>query len=53
MGSLISDEYAANQLVTLLEAPSIKQGLADSQAAWRRVVIKATEAYEPQLLEAA
>ena len=40
----ISDEYAANQLVTLLEAPSIKQGLADSQAAWRRVVIKATEA---------
>ena len=43
----ISNEYAAHNLVTLLEAPSIKQGLADSQDAWRRVVCRATEAGVP------
>ncbi len=37
----ISNEYAANNLVTLLEAPSIKAGLASSQDAWRRVVVQA------------
>ncbi|MBK8460224.1 MAG: NADP-dependent phosphogluconate dehydrogenase [Micropruina sp.] len=40
----ISSEYAAGNLVTLLEAPSIKAELANCQAAWRRVVVKATEA---------
>jgi 6-phosphogluconate dehydrogenase len=40
----ISNEYAAGNLVTLLEAPSIKAELANCQAAWRRVVIRATEA---------
>jgi len=37
----ISNEYAANNLVTLLEAPSIKTELAKSQDAWRRVVTAA------------
>ena len=43
----IADEYAANDLVTLLEAPSIKAGLADSQDAWRRIVVRATESGVP------
>ena len=43
----ISNEYAANQLETLLEAPSIAQGLSDSNPAWRRVVVKASEAGVP------
>ena len=38
----ISDEYAANQLATLLVAPSISSGLAERQGAWRRVVALAT-----------
>jgi 6-phosphogluconate dehydrogenase len=38
----ISEEYAAGQLPTLLVAPSIQQGLADRQEAWRRVVAAAT-----------
>jgi 6-phosphogluconate dehydrogenase len=37
----ISNEYAANNLVTLLEAPTIKSELAKSQDAWRRVVTHA------------
>src|SRR5665811_2523208 len=37
----ISNEYAANNLVTLLEAPSLKTELAKSQDAWRRVVTAA------------
>ncbi|WP_082043715.1 NADP-dependent phosphogluconate dehydrogenase [Mobilicoccus massiliensis] len=40
----IRDEYAANDLVTLLEAPSIKQGLAASQDGWRRTVCRAVAA---------
>ena len=43
----ISNEYAAGNLETLLEAPSIAQGLADSNPSWRRVVVKATEAGVP------
>ena len=43
----ISNEYAAGNLETLLEAPSIAQGLADSNPSWRRVVVKATEAGIP------
>ncbi|MGA4508410.1 NADP-dependent phosphogluconate dehydrogenase [Propionibacteriaceae bacterium G1746] len=43
----IANEYAAANLVTLLEAPSIKAGLADSQDAWRRVVARATQAGVP------
>ena len=43
----ISNEYAAGNLETLLEAPSISQGLADANPAWRRVVAKATEAGVP------
>jgi len=38
----ISDEYAAGRLATLLVAPSIQQGLASRQDAWRRVVSLAT-----------
>ncbi|MGC5583993.1 NADP-dependent phosphogluconate dehydrogenase [Ornithinimicrobium sp. W1679] len=34
----IRGEYAAQDLTTLLEAPSIRDGLAESQDAWRRVV---------------
>lgn len=40
----ISNEYAAHNLETLLEAPSIKAGLAASGPSWRRVVARATEA---------
>ncbi|GAB2469351.1 NADP-dependent phosphogluconate dehydrogenase [Luteococcus sediminum] len=43
----ISNEYAANNLVTLLEAPSIKAGLADAQDAWRRVIGTAIAAGVP------
>ncbi|WP_040161374.1 NADP-dependent phosphogluconate dehydrogenase [Nigerium massiliense] len=43
----ISNEYAANNLVTLLEAPSIKAELAACQDSWRRVVARATEAGVP------
>ena len=43
----ISNEYAAGNLETLLEAPSIAAGLADSNPSWRRVVVKATEAGVP------
>ncbi len=43
----ISNEYAANDLETLLEAPSIKAGLAESNPSWRRVVVAATEAGVP------
>ncbi|WP_301484254.1 NADP-dependent phosphogluconate dehydrogenase [Intrasporangium sp.] len=43
----ISDEYAAHRLATLLVAPSIKQGLAERQDAWRRVVAQATAAGVP------
>ena len=43
----ISNEYAANHLTTLLEAPSIKQGLADAQDAWRSVIVEATRAGVP------
>ena len=40
----ISNEYAANNLVTLLEAPSIKAELARCQDSWRTVVVAATQA---------
>lgn len=43
----ISSEYAAGNLETLLEAPSIAQGLADANDAWRSVVIEATKAGVP------
>lgn len=43
----ISDEYAANNLVTLLEAPSIKAELGKNQDAWRRVVSTAVSAGVP------
>jgi len=43
----ISNEYAANNLVTLLEAPSIKAELARGQQAWRRVVATAVTAGVP------
>ncbi len=43
----ISDEYAAGNLETLLEAPSIKAELAKSQDSWRRVVVKAVEGGVP------
>nr|WP_259809468.1 NADP-dependent phosphogluconate dehydrogenase [Aestuariimicrobium sp. p3-SID1156] len=43
----ISNEYAANNLVTLLEAPTIRDGLAKSQGSWRRVVARASEAGVP------
>ncbi len=43
----ISNEYAANNLVTLLEAPSIKAELAKGQDAWRRVVSTAVTAGVP------
>jgi 6-phosphogluconate dehydrogenase len=45
--SQISDEYAAGGLATLLVAPSIVKGLAERQAAWRRVVGLATSAGVP------
>ncbi|MFV0406959.1 MAG: NADP-dependent phosphogluconate dehydrogenase [Propioniciclava sp.] len=40
----ISNEYAAGDLTTLLEAPSIRAELAENNPAWRRVVARATEA---------
>ncbi|MFT3968863.1 MAG: NADP-dependent phosphogluconate dehydrogenase [Micropruina sp.] len=43
----ISNEYAAGNLETLLEAPSISAELASSNGAWRRVVARATEAGVP------
>ncbi|MFK5634818.1 MULTISPECIES: NADP-dependent phosphogluconate dehydrogenase [unclassified Ornithinimicrobium] len=43
----IRGEYAANDLVTLLEAPSIRDGLATTQASWRRVVGAAAQAGVP------
>ena len=43
----IRSEYAANQLVTLLEAPSVAVGLADAQDAWREVVAVAVKAGVP------
>ena len=43
----ISDEYAAGNLVTLLEAPSIKAELAACQTAWRGVVAAAVQAGVP------
>ncbi len=43
----IAGEYAAGQLVTLLEAPSIKAELARCQVAWRSVVARAVEAGVP------
>ena len=43
----IRSEYAANQLVTLLEAPSVAAGLADAQDAWREVVAVAVKAGVP------
>ena len=43
----ISNEYAANNLETLLEAPSIKAELAAGNPAWRRVVATATSAGVP------
>lgn len=43
----ISNEYAAGNLITLLEAPSIKAELANGQDAWRRVVAQAVVAGVP------
>ncbi|MDR2931397.1 MAG: NADP-dependent phosphogluconate dehydrogenase [Propionibacteriaceae bacterium] len=43
----IANEYAANNLVTLLEAPSIREGLAKAQTAWRAVIAEATQAGVP------
>jgi 6-phosphogluconate dehydrogenase len=43
----IRSEYAAGDLVTLLEAPSIKSELARCQDAWRRVVCRAVTAGVP------
>ncbi len=43
----ISNEYAANNLETLLEAPSISKELGNSNPAWRRVVARAAEAGIP------
>lgn len=43
----ISNEYAANNLVTLLEAPSIKTELANRQQAWRQVVTAAVRSGVP------
>ena len=43
----ISNEYAAGNLETLLEAPSISAELGSSNGAWRRVVARATEAGVP------
>ena len=43
----IANEYAAGQLVTLLEAPTIAQELARSQTAWRSVVAQAVTAGVP------
>ena len=43
----IANEYAANNLVTLLEAPSIAEELGKSQDSWRRVVASAASAGVP------
>ncbi len=43
----IRSEYAAHQLTTLLEAPSVKAELATCQDAWRRVVARAVTAGVP------
>ena len=43
----IRSEYAAGQLVTLLEAPSVAADLADAQDAWREVVAVAVKAGVP------
>ncbi len=43
----ISNEYAAGNLETLLEAPSIKAELAKCGPAWRRIVAKSAEAGVP------
>ena len=43
----IANEYAAGNLETLLEAPSIAAGLAESNPAWRRVVGTAAAAGVP------
>lgn len=40
----ISNEYAANSLVNLLEAPSIVQDMGTAQAGWRRTLARAIEA---------
>jgi len=37
----IRSEYAAQSLVTLLEAPSVRDGLAQAQGSWRRVIAAA------------
>lgn len=43
----IRDEYAAGDLTTLLEAPSVSKDLAQAQGPWRRVVARAVEAGVP------
>ncbi|WP_404861445.1 NADP-dependent phosphogluconate dehydrogenase [Gephyromycinifex aptenodytis] len=43
----IRSEYAANNLVTLLEAPSVKSELERCQGAWRRVIAAAVGAGVP------
>lgn len=43
----IRGEYAAQDLTTLLEAPSIRAGLTEAQDGWRRVVGAATSAGVP------
>ncbi len=43
----ISNEYAAGNLVTLLEAPSIAAELARTQDSWREVICQATRAGVP------
>jgi len=43
----IANEYAAGHLVTLLEAPSIRDELANCQLAWREVVARAVQAGVP------
>lgn len=43
----IRDEYAADDLTTLLEAPSVSAELARCQDAWRRVVAHAVSAGVP------
>lgn len=43
----IANEYAANNLVSLLEAPSIAAELAKGQDAWRRVVATAVTSGVP------
>jgi 6-phosphogluconate dehydrogenase len=40
----ISNEYAANSLTNLLEAPSIVEDMGTAQAGWRRTLTRAIEA---------